>query len=437
MAVRSLAILSDGLHALSDALTTLLLFITTLVSLRPPDEEHMYGHEKFELIGGLIGGVAMIGLAASLMIESILKLIENKPYVALEWGYVGFVAIGYTLCMDFLRVGTLRKAMRTESPTMKAGLYHAIADLGSTVFALLGFGLATVGFYYMDSLSSMLLSVLLVFLSGRLIWKSAMDLSDTVSKDVLAKIKAEMLGTKDACELDNLRVRKVGEKTFVRATLRVPDYMSLEEAHELSVMMESNIIRAIGNAEIAFHIEPTGTKEVPMEGLIEKLAREVAGVKEAHEVSTVYTKGKLYITLHAQVEPKMSIEEAHEIAGKIEKRVIGNIQNIENITVHIEPFSAERVKSHMIDENEIRRIIQTIGESHQQNLQIRKIVSYIANTRHFINIDCSFSGKISVEEAHEIASLAEELVRKRFTKTIVTVHVEPGDKAQWAEASES
>jgi divalent metal cation (Fe/Co/Zn/Cd) transporter len=49
------------------------------------------------------------------------------------------------------------------------------------------------------------------------------------------------------------------------------------------------------------------------EKLVEKLATEVDGVKEAHEVNTVYTNGKLYITLHAYVDPKLSVQKAHEL----------------------------------------------------------------------------------------------------------------------------
>jgi len=51
----SLAILSDAAHALLDTVTTLILLVTTQLSLKPPDEEHLYGHGKIEPIGGLVG----------------------------------------------------------------------------------------------------------------------------------------------------------------------------------------------------------------------------------------------------------------------------------------------------------------------------------------------------------------------------------------------
>jgi cation diffusion facilitator family transporter len=253
--IGSLAILSDGLHALLDALTTFAFFVATRASLKPPDEEHMYGHEKFESIGGLVGGIVLISVSLMIMIEAILKIVAGKPYINFSLGVWGFVAIGYTFCMDFFRVGIFRKARISESSTMKAGLYHAIADLSSTVVALFGFGLATVGFYYGDSIASIVLSVLLNYLSVKLILSSVMELSDAISKDVAQKVRREILDTQGVHKCDNLRVRRAGAKTFVEATVKVPD-MSLEEAHALTSRIEANIKRFLGNAEITIHIEP-------------------------------------------------------------------------------------------------------------------------------------------------------------------------------------
>ena len=135
LAVGSLAILSDGAHALLDAMAMFILFIATKASLKPPDEEHMYGHEKIESLGGLIGGVILVGTAIFLMMESVLRLARNEVYIVSEWKFAGFIAIAYTMCIDILRVGVLHKAEK-ESPTVKAGFYHAIADFGSTFVAL-------------------------------------------------------------------------------------------------------------------------------------------------------------------------------------------------------------------------------------------------------------------------------------------------------------
>ena len=78
LAVNSLAIVSDGLHALLDALTTFVLFLAMRASAKPPDEEHMYGHEKFEPIGGLVGGLSLVAVALLIIYEAVLKILRGQ-----------------------------------------------------------------------------------------------------------------------------------------------------------------------------------------------------------------------------------------------------------------------------------------------------------------------------------------------------------------------
>jgi len=420
--VNSLAIVSDGLHALLDALTTFALLIATQASLKPPDEEHMYGHEKFESIGGLIGGIALISVALLIMYEAILKILENTPYIIQGRELVGFIAVGYTFCIDFFRVGSFMKARKSESSTMKAGLFHAVADLSSTVIALLGFGLATLGFPYGDSLASMILSVLLTYLSVKLVWSGVMELSDATSKGVVNKVRNEILNTKGVRSCEDLKIRRAGNKTFVRATVQVPDYLGLEEAHDLTSEIESNLIKSLGNADVTIHIEPCET-EMPTEKLVEKLAIETVGVKGVHGIDASYADGKLYITLHIYVNPKLTVEEADDMADNIESKIHERVREVENVTVHIEPYSARKRRGSMVNEGEISRIIhEATGSSGV--FRIKRIVTYVADNKRYINIDCRFTKQTSVEDAHKIASDIEEKVRTRFAETIVTVHTE-------------
>jgi cation diffusion facilitator family transporter len=423
LAVNSLAIISDGLHALLDALTTLMLFVATRASLKPPDEEHMYGHEKFESVGGLIGGLVLMVIAMVIIYEAILKVL-NSQTINFGLEYVGFIAIGYTLCIDLFRVQSFLRARTSESTTMKAGFYHALADFSSTVIALLGFGLATLGFFYGDSIASMVLGVLLIYLSVRLAWSSGMELTDTISKDIADKVRREIIETKGVRKCEALKIRKAGEKTFVRATVQIPDYLSFEEAHDLASKLELKIKSILGNTDVAIHTEPC-TTEMPTEKLVEKLATEVEGVKEAHEVNATHTEGKLYITLHVHVDPDLSVEKAHQIAEKIEDKIEEKIKDVENLTVQVEPFSSKRRKGSMVKEDEIRQIVHNAAEKYQDAFRVKRLVTYVAGKKRFIDIDCSFTKQVSLEDAHKVASQIESNIRGHFSDTTVTVHVEP------------
>jgi cation diffusion facilitator family transporter len=382
--VNSLAILSDGLHALLDAITSVMLFVATKAALKPPDEEHTYGHEKFESIGGLTGGIVLVGIGILVIYEAVSKLMQSGV-VNTDLGLVGFVAIAYTFCIDSVRMFIFRKATSSESTTVKAGFYHALADLSSTGIAFLGFGLATVGFTQGDSLSSIVLGMLLSYLSIRLIRSSIMELSDTASKGLVQKTRKEILSHEGILKCENLKVRKVGSKIFAEATVQVSSLMSLEQAHALVSKIEANLTRAFGSVDATIHIEPS-EGETKMDQLVEKLAT-VEGVREVHEIATVYAGGRLYITLHAYVDPQLSVEEAHAIAEKIENRMHAGIKQLENVTVHVEPYGAE-VHAGEIDENKLRDIIQKLVKDTERDFYIKRIMTYAAEGKRYVNLDC-------------------------------------------------
>ncbi|HKM60716.1 MAG TPA: cation diffusion facilitator family transporter [Candidatus Bathyarchaeia archaeon] len=421
--VNSLAILSDGLHALLDAVSTVMLFFAVRASIKPPDEEHTYGHEKFETIGGLIGGVVLIAVAFLIFYEAALRL-TGMANAQINQGleFSGFIAVGYAIFVASLRVTVFRKGQHIESPSMKVGFYDAVSDLSSTLLALVGFALATLGFYYGDALASIFLGVMLSYLSVKLVRVSVMELSDTASKELVQKTRKIIVQHDGVVQALNLKVRKVSSKIFIDASIQVPSHMPLEEAHSLASKIEADLKHALGNVDATIHIEPS-EKESKLDQLVERLAT-VDGVKQVHEISTVYTGGKFYITLHAYVDPELSVEEAHKIAQTIEIRLQAEIKPLENVTVHVEP-SGIAVPAIQVDESQIRNVIHEMAKTIAENLRIKRIVTYAADGKRYINIDCCFTKQIQIKEAHRLASEIEKETKDRFAGAVVTVHIEP------------
>ncbi len=75
--VGSLAIVSDGAHALLDVMATLILLLAARASMKPPDEEHTYGHGKIEPLGVFISGLILFGTAIFLAFESVLRIVKE------------------------------------------------------------------------------------------------------------------------------------------------------------------------------------------------------------------------------------------------------------------------------------------------------------------------------------------------------------------------
>jgi divalent metal cation (Fe/Co/Zn/Cd) transporter len=198
--------------------------------------------------------------------------------------------------------------------------------------------------------------------------------------------------------------------------------MSLDEAHALASEIEANLKKQLGNVDATIHIEPS-EEETEMEQLVKKLAT-VDGVREVHDVSTVHAGGQLYITLHAYVDPHLSVEEAHEIAEKIENSMHEGIKQLENVTVHVEPYGAE-AHAGEIDENALSNIIQKLVKAAEPEFYVKRTMTYSADGKQYVNLDCCFTKKVSIKEAHSVASRIEQEIKERFTNTVVTVHIEP------------
>jgi len=256
--VNSLAILGDAAHALFDSITMLILFLTTRMALKPPDEEHLYGHAKIESIGGLIGGISLIALAIFILREAILRLMGEVPH--LHPASVGFVAVFYTLLVDVFRMTITQRVILSKnenSVTVKASFFHALADFTSTVIALLGFGLAVLTDYLQtDAIASILLSASLVYLSIKLLRSSYLDLSDAVPGDFAEKIRSEIESEKGISCCKELKVRRVGQKVFIETTITVRSDMMLQEAHDLTAKIEHRIAKKFGESTVTIHVEP-------------------------------------------------------------------------------------------------------------------------------------------------------------------------------------
>jgi cation diffusion facilitator family transporter len=255
----SLAILSDAMHASFDVVTTVILVLTTRMALKPPDEEHTYGHAKIESIGGMIGGISLAALAIVLFYEALLRLTTGPVFVRNPEG-IGFIAIFYTLCVDVFRITITRRVMSNEnqeSPTVKASFYDALGDFVSTIIAFLGFGLAVLAdITRADAFASILLSLFLIYLSTRLLRSSFSDLTDSVPKKLAEEIKQHVIGVEGVKSCKELKVRRLGGKNYIELTVTASGKMSLKEAHDLTVKIEKNITQAFGEGSVTIHVEP-------------------------------------------------------------------------------------------------------------------------------------------------------------------------------------
>jgi len=446
----SLALITDGTHALFDAVVTAILIIAIRLALKPKDIDHTYGHGKIETVGGFIGGIALFIVAVFFIHEAIMRLLTSSSSsptdsasIVVIPGTIGFAALIYTLAVDGFRIGILGRAIKktstriTGSNTLKADFLHAFADLASTTVAFVGLWLVAIGFGYGDSIAAIILASFLSYLSIRFAYQNAMELTDVISPRLVGSVQQAANETEGVLRSDDIKMRRVGSEIFVEATIALPAQISFESAHDISAKVENNIAKSLSGAgmrvkprNITVHFEPLlGTNNMPLELLIESAASRVSGVRGVHNViiSKITNTHTIDVSLHIQVNRSATLAEAHSIANVVEESIKKELTCVENITVHLEPVISDVVGMEPISEGAIHHSIRSIlvGEARGVKKIDRIGIYRTAENTFKIDINCSFSSEMTIEQIHDRVTEIEKEIRTKYPGSIVTIHAEP------------
>ena len=418
----SLALITDSIHALLDSVVTIVLLLAARMAIKPPDAEHTYGHGKIESLGGLIGGIAILLIACFFIYESIHRLQSPPPNILP--GLFAIIAGLYTIGIDIFRIALLRRSIKKMGGvTLKADFYHAFMDLGSTLVAIAGIALASYGLYYGDFVAALVLGGLLAALSVKLIYKTAMDLTDIISPELVKNVREIAIATTGVIDADPILMRRSGDTIFADITISLRGDSSFDKAHEISNNVEKNIKNKISNAAVTIHFEPNW-KDVPLDAKILDIVKNVEGVKGVHNVSTHKTNGKIFSNLHVMVDREINLSSAHKISEIVEQKIQDNIPQIEHATIHLEPFVQIPENLNLEDkvtEEKIKRML----EKYSEIKKIGRIISLNFENILKIDIDCSFDQELSIEKVHDLTSEIEHVIRAEIKNSVITIHPEP------------
>ena len=418
----SLGLITDSIHALLDSIVTVVLLLAAKMAMKPPDAEHTYGHGKIESLGGLFGGIAILFIAGFFIYESINRL--QSPESTIVLGTFGIIGGIYTIGIDIFRIILLRKSIKkVGGATLKADFYHAFMDLGSTLLAILGIVLVYVGFLQGDFIAALVLGGLLVALSIKLIYRTAMDLTDIISPELVNKTKSIVRETTGVMDVKSVLMRKSGDVVFTEVTVLLRADVSFDKAHEISVEVENNIKKEITQAAVTVHFEPNW-KDVPKESKIKDIVVEISSVKDVHNINLYTSESKIFVNLHVMVEGNIDLFEAHKIADKVEQRIQDELSEIDHVTIHLEPYVTIPEVFHTDSQNTEEKIRGLVRE-YNEIKDITRIITLNFENILKIEIDCSFDGTLPIEKVHDITSEIERKIKSQFKNALITIHPEP------------
>lgn len=423
LASNSLALITDSIHALLDCVVTLVLLLAARMALRPPDAEHTYGHGKIESLGGLIGGIAIFLIACLFIYEASARL-YSPPDSAYLPGLFAIIGGAYTICVDIFRIIILRRSIKTiGGSTLQADFAHAFMDLASTLVAIVGIVLVAYGFHHGDFAAALILGGLLAALSTKLVYRTALDLTDIISPKLVNDVRMMANSIKGVVAVGPVLMRRSGDTIFADITISLRGDISFDKAHEISSNTDAVIKKNIPNVATTIHFEPDW-KDVPVDAKIQEIASSVDGVRGVHNVNTYKTRGKTYSDLHVMVDREIDLYTAHKISEIVEQKIQEGIPDIRHTTIHLEPFLAVPTNFDLEDKTTQKKIRQIL-EQYTEIRKIGRIVSLNFENITKIDIDCSFDRNLSIEKVHDLTSEIEHLIRTEFKNSAITIHPEP------------
>ena len=263
----SAAMIADAVHSLSDFVTDVIVVVFVKLSNKPADEDHAYGHGKYETIATSIIGLALLVVALMLAWDGAKKIYLFLCGEQLQSpGIIAFyAALASIIAKEWVFRITRNVAQEVESSALEANAWHHRSDALSSIGTAIGIGGAVLlgsKWAVLDPIAALVVSFFIVKTSLMLIKKSAGELLEQrLPIDTENRIKEIVYQTPDVTDIHRLYTRRIGNSIAIQMHLRLPGNMPLEEAHHRASDIERNLRQEFGaSTHIMLHIEPIKKK---------------------------------------------------------------------------------------------------------------------------------------------------------------------------------
>jgi len=254
----SAAVLSDALESIVNVVAAFFALGGLIFAGRPADRNHPYGHGKIEFFSAAFEG-GLIAFASVVIVYEAIRSLLAGPEVR-QIGAGVLIVLGSGLVNLALGVYLVRTGRRYASLTLVADGRHVLADVWTSVGVVTGLGLVHLtGRAWLDPLVALLVALSLMWTGFRLVRHAAGGLLDEEDPMLLNRVLAALqryVGG-GVIRVHHLRAIRSGRFQHVEAHLVVPEFWSVERAHDLSEEVAARIMRDLGvEGEMVFHTDP-------------------------------------------------------------------------------------------------------------------------------------------------------------------------------------
>jgi len=256
LVAHSVSVVSDGLESASDCFTSGLVYVGLRVAARPADQDHPYGHGRFEILTGLVMGIVLAAVGAGICVRSVEERHElHATGLLAVWVILGSIGVKGALAAVKSRV-----ARRTRSAALSADSKHDLVDLLSSSVALIAIALAIFvpNLHAADHWGGFIIGLIVIFLGLHVARDTTLQLMDTMPDDAqMAQIRAAALRVPGALAVEKCFARKTGLRYHVDLHLEVDPALTVMASHDIAHAVRLNIRDELDwVADVLVHVEP-------------------------------------------------------------------------------------------------------------------------------------------------------------------------------------
>jgi cation diffusion facilitator family transporter len=425
IAIGSLALISEALHSSVDVVATVITWLVVRVSDQPADEEHHYGHGKFESLSALFVIALLYVLAGGILVESWSRLREGAAPPTLS--AVPFVVLVIDIAVNFWRARALhRTARETRSQALAADALHFASDVLGSIAVIIGLVLTGFGYAWGDSVAAIAVAVMISILGLRLGRSTIETLLDRAPQGVAEQAIAAIRAVPGVVGVERLRVRMVGPTHFIDAIAKVPRTYPIDRVEAIKRTAQDAVSKVLGDADLTFTAVPVARDNESVRERIMVIARN-SGLAIHHV--TVHDLGeKLIVGIDLEVDGDMELAAAHEVTRVLERNIREDFGEDVEVDTHIEPLEPELPHGTDAAPERVETIKAALtryagnGAIHDiHNVRVRD-----TDAGEIVNFHCRAAPSMSVVKVHENVDEIERALRRAFpTIKRVISHAEP------------
>ena len=261
LAGKSSAMVSDAVHSLSDVFATFIAYIGVVMSKRPEDKEHPYGHERLECVASLILGLILAGTGIGIGYSGIRKLVLHEE-LAVPTMLPLIAAIVSIVVKEGMFWYTMHYAKKLDSSAFKADAWHHRSDALSSVGSFIGIGLAKLGLPFMDPIASVIICLFIFKVAFDISKDAIVKMLDTsCDKELEDSMREFILKQEGVKNIDLFQTRQFGNKVYIDLEIAVDRNISLLAAHDIAEKVHESVEQEFPNVKhIMIHVNPEEEK---------------------------------------------------------------------------------------------------------------------------------------------------------------------------------